>query len=141
MGSVLLVENDPDLRYRIGAWLESAGADVYQCPGPSAPTYTCLPSTGQACPLVSAVDLVLVDLWLASESALTGTSASELLSYYTGTGKPIVVVDHGHDELLSFRDEVAAVLDHPPDPRELIETVGLLLSRPPVPPAGPTGGS
>jgi CheY-like chemotaxis protein len=134
MGSVLLVEHDPDLRYRIGAWLESADIDVYQCPGPLAPTYTCLASTGQACPLVSAADLVLLDLWLASESAQTGTSASELLAFYVATGKPVVIVDHGHDELRSFRDEVAAVLEYPPDPRDLIETVKVLLSGLQVPP-------
>jgi CheY-like chemotaxis protein len=126
--SVLLVEHDPELRYRIGAWLESADIQVYQCPGPSAPTYNCIASSGKPCPLVHAADLVLLDLWLASESALMGTSASQLLSYYVATGKPVVVVDHGHDELRSFRDEVSAVLEYPPERRELVETVEVLLS-------------
>jgi CheY-like chemotaxis protein len=80
--SVLLVEHDREQRERIGAWLEGAGFDVYVCPGPSAPTYTCIASEGHPCPLVHAADLVLLDLWLASESALMGTSVSELLSYY-----------------------------------------------------------
>jgi CheY-like chemotaxis protein len=128
MSSVLLVEHDPDLRYQIGAWLESAGVEVYQCPGPSAPTYNCIASSGQPCPLVPAADLVLLDLWLASESVSMGTSASELLSYYVSTGKPVVIVGHGHDELRSFRDEVAAVLEYPPERRDLIETVNVLLS-------------
>lgn len=130
--SVLLVEQDRELRERVGSWLEGAGFDVYVCPGPSAPTYTCIASEGRPCPLAKAADVVLLDLWLASESALMGTSASELLSYYMATGKPVVVVDHGHDELRPFRDEVAAVLEFPPERRDVIETVEVLLAAPPA---------
>jgi CheY-like chemotaxis protein len=128
--SILLVEHDPEARYRIGAWLEDAGIDVYLCPGPSAPTYNCIASSGNPCPLVPAADLVLLDLWLASESVMMGTSATELLSYYVSTGKPVVVIDPGHNELRSFRDDVAAVLEYPPERRELVETVEVLLSDP-----------
>lgn len=121
--SVLLVEQDAGFRERVGEWLEGAGFDVYACPGPSTPTYTCIASDGRLCPLAKFADLVLLDLWLASDSALMGTSGSELLSYYLAFGKPVVVVDHGHDELRLFRDEVSAVLQFPPDRRELVESV------------------
>jgi hypothetical protein len=57
-----------------------------------------------------------------------GTSASELLSYYVASGKPVIVVDHGHDELRPFRDEVAAVVEFPPERHDLIETVRALLA-------------
>lgn len=127
MRSVLLVEQDPELRERVGRWLESAGLDVYVCPGPSAPTYTCVVAEGRPCPLAKVADLVLLDLWLASDSALMGTSASELLSYYLASGKPVVVVDHGHDELRPFRDELSAVLEFPLERRDVIETVQVLL--------------
>jgi CheY-like chemotaxis protein len=125
--SVLVVERDAELRERIGSWLESAGLEVYACPGPSAPLYTCIASEGRPCPLAKVADLVLLDLWLASESALMGTSASELLSYYLSSGKPVVVVDHGHDELRPFRDEVSAVLEFPPERRDVIESIRVLL--------------
>ncbi len=128
--SVLLVEHDPELKDRIGGWLEDGGLDVYLCPGPSAPTYSCIASEGQACPLVQAADLVVLDLWLATDSVMMGTSASQLLSFYLSSGKPVVVVDHGHDELRSFREEVAAVLEFPPERRDLIETVQILLTPP-----------
>jgi hypothetical protein len=130
VGSVLLVEQDPGLRERVGDWLEGSGIDVYVCPGPSAPTYTCIASEGRPCPLAKVADLVLLDLWLGSDTVLMGTSASQLLSYYLASGKPVVVIDPGHEELRPFRDEVSAVLEFPPERRDVVETVRVLLATP-----------
>ncbi len=60
------------------------------CPGPRAPEYTCVGGRGGPCPLAEAADVVVLDLDLDSEAVEQGTASSELLSYYTGLGKPVV---------------------------------------------------
>lgn len=126
-GTVLLVEADPELRDRIGRWLEYSGLEVLLCPGPSEPSYTCLASKGRPCALVKGADVVLLDLWLASDSIMLGTTASELLAYYVSNDRPVVVIDPGHDELLAFMDEIAARIEWPPERRELVESVRVAL--------------
>jgi CheY-like chemotaxis protein len=121
--TVLLVEADPELRDRIGEWLERSGFEVLLCPGPSAPSYTCVASTGRPCVLVKAADVVLLDLWLESDTVMSGTTASELLANYVSSGRPVVVIDPGHDELLTFMDESAARIEWPPERREVVESV------------------
>jgi CheY-like chemotaxis protein len=121
--TVLLVEADPELRDRIGEWLERSGFEVLLCPGPSAPSYTCVASTGRPCVLLKAADLVLLDLWLESDSVMSGTTASELLANYVSSDRPVVVIDPGHDELLPFIDETAARIGWPPERREVVESV------------------
>jgi DNA-binding response OmpR family regulator len=122
-GSVLLVEADAQLRDRIGEWLEHSGFEVFLCPGPSAPSYTCLASRARPCALVKATDIVVLDLWLASDSVMLGTTATELLAHYLSNDRPVVVIDPGHDELLSFMDEIAARVEWPPERRDLVESV------------------
>jgi hypothetical protein len=122
-GRVLLVEADPELRDRIGMWLECSGFEVLLCPGPSAPSYTCLASKGRPCALAKGADVVLLDLWLASDNIMLGTTASELLAYYVSNDRPVVVIDPGHEELLAFVDEIAARIEWPPERRELVESV------------------
>ena len=90
--SVLLVEADEDDRERFGRWLEDAGYDVVSCPGPRAPDYTCIGGREGACPLTAGVDMIVLDTRLDSELAVEGTSASDLLSVYRTTGKPILLV-------------------------------------------------
>jgi CheY-like chemotaxis protein len=126
--SVLLVEADAQLRDRLGGWLERSGFDVLQCPGPTGPSYTCLISRGKACALAKAADVVVLDLWLHSDSVMLGTTATELLAYYLTYQRPVVVIDPGHDELLPFVDEVAARIEWPPERRELIESVQVALA-------------
>lgn len=140
MGSksvVLLVENDPDLRDRIGGWLEDAAFDVVACPGPSWPDYSCVAVRGTACPLAQAADIVILDLWLASDSVLIGTSSTQLLSYYVGSGKPVIGISsrQDHSRLLKrFVDQELVLLDWPPERRELAETARAMLD------AGPKHG-
>ncbi|HEX9410703.1 MAG TPA: hypothetical protein VF986_03285 [Actinomycetota bacterium] len=127
---VLLVEQDPELRDRMGGWVEEAGYEVVICPGPSAPDYTCVASRGVPCALARAADLVVLDLWLASDSALQGTSSTKLLSYYLRAGKPVVGLSPGRDHsrlVKLFLEEDVVLLDWPPDQRELAETVGAVL--------------
>jgi CheY-like chemotaxis protein len=125
--SVLLVEADPALRYRMGGWLERSGFEVLVCPGPSAPTYECLASCARPCALVKAADVVVLDLWLESDSVMIGTTATELLAHYLANDKPVVVIDPGHDQLRPFMDEIAARVEWPPERRELVESVQVAL--------------
>lgn len=125
--AILVVEADPELRDRIGEWLEHSGFEVFLCPGPSAPSYSCVASRARPCALVKAADVVVLDLWLASDSVMAGTTATELLAYYLSNDRPVVVVDPGHDELASFMDEIAARVDWPPERRELVESVRVAL--------------
>jgi hypothetical protein len=124
---VLLVEFDRETRGLLGGWLENAGFQVMSCPGPSGPEYMCVGTRVGRCPLVADADVVLLDLWLASDSALLGTPATELLSQYVSWGKPVVVLRHGRDPMpLWFLEDSVAWLDWPSERHELIETVRLL---------------
>ena len=127
---VLLVENDPELRDRMGAWLEDAEYEVVVCPGPSYPEYTCVASRGVPCPLAHGADLVVLDLWLASDSVLSGTSSTELLSFYLGSGKPVIGISARHDQsrlVKLFVQEDLTILEWPPERRELAETARAIL--------------
>jgi hypothetical protein len=42
--------------------------------------------------LAVGADVVVLDLWLASETMLRGTPAMQLLSYYLDLGKPAVAL-------------------------------------------------
>jgi len=125
--TVLVVERDPKDRERLGAWLEGAGYDVLACPGPSAPEYTCLGSLRGVCPLASGADAIVLDCWLAGDSALAGVSGLELLDFYLGTGKPVLALRHGAEATLAFLAEDLAVVDWPADRHELVETVRALI--------------
>ena len=123
---VLVVEQDRELRDRMGGWLEADGHEVLACPGPSHPDYTCVVGRGSPCTLADAADVVVLDLWLASDRMLLGTSSKQLLRYYVSTGRPVVALAERrhHDSLLKgFLDEAILFLEWPPDPHDLCETV------------------
>ena len=128
--AVLVVENDAELLDRMGGWLEGAGFDVLACPGPSRPDYTCVAGRGLPCPLAHAVDAVVLDLWLASDSVLCGTSSTELLAYYLSSERPVVALSarHDHTRLINlFLEDPLFVLESPPERQELCETVAAIL--------------
>jgi hypothetical protein len=77
---------------------------------------------------VRAAAVVVLDLWLASDNAMDGTAASELLAYYLSSERPVVVIDPGHDELRPFMEEITARVEWPPEPRELVESVQVAFS-------------
>jgi DNA-binding response OmpR family regulator len=125
-GVVLVVEHDVELRDAMGRWLEEAGYDVLACPGPSLPDYTCVAGRGNPCPLAHAADVVVLDLWLASDSVLAGTSSTELLAYYLSSERPVVGLSARHDHTTFvnlFLEDPLFLLDSPPERRELCETV------------------
>jgi CheY-like chemotaxis protein len=90
--TVLVVESEREDRESIGSWLEDAGFQVMACPGPGAPSYVCVGGRKGWCPLIEPADVVVLDLRLASEDAMEGTPAAELLALYTSSGRPVVAL-------------------------------------------------
>ena len=91
-GTVLVVEADHEERERLGGLLEGAGYRVMACPGPSAPSYTCIGGLEGYCPLIERADVVVLDTWLASDDAGLGTSSDELLQLYVNSGRTVVAI-------------------------------------------------
>jgi CheY-like chemotaxis protein len=127
MKSVLVVENDYDRRFEMGGWLEDAGFDVLVCPGPRAPSYTCLAADDRDCPLATVADVVVLDMHLASDEAMQGTPGWELLLYYLDRGPRVVAIAGDPDSFRPRPDADVAVLRRPPDRRELIGAVNRLI--------------
>jgi DNA-binding response OmpR family regulator len=130
---VLVVEQDPDIRDRVGAWLEADGLKVLLCPGPSQPDYTCIAARGMPCPIAQMANVVVLDLWLASDRSLAGTSSIQLLSYYAASEKPVVALSARRDQNRVFKlfaEDPVYVVDWPPERRDLCETVRAVLHRP-----------
>jgi CheY-like chemotaxis protein len=128
--TVLIVEHDDEARDRMGRWFERAGYEVLACPGPSLQSLVCLGGTTGPCPLVDGADLVVLSLWLQSDSLMEGTSSLELLMYYISAGKPIIAISFGPDASHLFMEERLAVLDWPPEHAELLETARAMLAAP-----------
>ncbi len=132
---VLVVEQDDELRDRLGEWLEDVGFDVVACPGPTRPDYTCVAGRGKPCPLAEAADAMVIDLWLASDSVLFGTSSTELLGYYLSSKKPVVALSarSDHSRLADlFLEDALFPIESPPERRELCETVQAVLAPQPA---------
>jgi hypothetical protein len=125
--AVLIVDYDDEVRGRMGRWFERAGYEVLACPGPSLPTLTCIGSEGGPCPLVDGSDLIVLSLWLQSDSLIGGTSSLELLMRYIATGKPIIAISHGPDASHLFMEERLAVLEWPAERADLVETARAML--------------
>jgi DNA-binding response OmpR family regulator len=124
---VLIVDHDPETRDRVGTWLEEAGIDVMVCPGPTASDFTCVGSRDGRCPLAQAADLIVLDLWLASDAAMLGTRSVSLVPYYHSWGKPVVAMTDRHDSVTERIEDLSlATVDWPPDRRELVETVQVI---------------
>jgi hypothetical protein len=135
----LIVDHDRRAGDRMGRWLEREGYEVLLCPGPSPPSMTCIGGKGGPCPLVDGANVLVLDLWLQSDSLMIGTSSLEILMYYIATGKPIVAVSHGPDATHLFMEERLAVLEWPVDRAELVETVRTMLAAPAGLGSGPDG--
>ncbi|MGZ8600320.1 MAG: hypothetical protein ACXWX6_08990 [Actinomycetota bacterium] len=131
-GSVLIVEADPVERGRFGAWLEHAGFDVLECPGPIQPDYTCVGSRNGACPLAAEADLVVLDMSLESEAVVMGTAAEELLDLYRTAGLRVVVLGSHPGE--DVPGHLTRLRRHP-ERDELVASVRALA---PAPKTGPS---
>ena len=92
MNTVLLVTRDRERAAAIGEELEDRRYDVMWCPGPRAPTFTCISSSGRRCPLTVYADVVIVDGWLSGEENRSGTPYWRLVLYYHSLGIPVVVL-------------------------------------------------
>jgi hypothetical protein len=124
---ILVVEQEREIRDGLGRWLERRGHQVLECPGPQGPTYRCMGSDQGRCPLAAGADLILLDMWLAGEAALLGASSLDLLEFYLGSGIPVIAFIHGADPTELFLHERLTVMDWPPDRRELLETIDLVV--------------
>lgn len=107
---VLVVHQDREAREQIVEGLEAQGYQVLGCPGPGPPDYTCVGGRGLRCPLAALADAVVLDLFLAGDVMVEGTTARELLSYYRGLGKPVVALTGGTDATLHWGDELVVSL-------------------------------
>ena len=121
--NVLLVEPDEDVRDRIGEWLEDEGFDVLACPGPGAPQYTCVGSRAGSCPLEHDADVVVLNLFLASDAVIEGTPGEELLRYYLWKGHPVVALRHAAISAPATHPEPVRLVAWPPDREELVQAV------------------
>ena len=124
----LLVEWRVPSRERFGAVLEGAGYDVTMCPGPSGPDYECIGGRGQACPLVSEADVVVLDLRLESDEMDSGVPAWQLAIAYREAGKPLVVLAGESDPVKLVREPGVAILPRRPDPASLLDAVRSVLA-------------
>ena len=113
--TVLVVEPDEDVRDRIGAWLEEDGFEVIGCPGPGTPDYACIGSRSWSCPLEREADIVVLDLCQASDLAMEGTPAEELLAWYVWKGHPVVALRHGRTASPAVDPARVSVLGWPPE--------------------------
>ena len=90
--TILVVTEDPEPSQAISAWLREAGLREIGCPGPQPPSHVRAGGCGESCPFAVGADVVLLDLWLASDTMLLGTPAMQLLSHYLDLGKPVVAL-------------------------------------------------
>ncbi len=129
---VLVVEADAGERERLGSLLEDAGLEVVTCPGPSAPDYTCVGGRGEPCPLAHVADVVVLDVWLESDTVMVGTTAGELLSYYLASGKWVVAMDYRAGPLDLFTGERLLSIGRRPSQQELIDALETVVMSEPV---------
>jgi CheY-like chemotaxis protein len=126
--TVLLVESDPAERERVARWLDEAGYEALMCSGPRAPTYRCLGGDGERCALAAGADAVVLDLWLASDTAMIGTPGWHLLAYYEGLGIPVVALVGDFDRLPAETGEGVVTVVRPVSRAALLDALRGALS-------------
>lgn len=125
LGSVLLVEADAAERRRLGEALQAAGFEVAECPGPTEPDGTCIGTRTGMCPLLSDVDVVVLDMELEGDDVEFRATSDELLNLYLGSGRPVVALGLRGGRL----DEGGLLrLRRSPDADELVRGVRRLVS-------------
>jgi hypothetical protein len=141
MPQILVVEPDASDRERLLGWLEEDGFDATGCPGPCGPEYTCPAGMLVHCPLAADADVIVLNLWLKSDTVLAGTPGSTVLLYYLSLDKPVVLLTDGSDGLIPAAQAGIAVLGRSPERAEMVTAVRGLLntSRWPRDPQAPVG--
>lgn len=124
--TVLLVEPDSVDRERFGSWLESAGIDPINCPGPHTPDFTCLGTSNKGCPLVDLADVAVLDICRLPGVSTKGLPSWRLLRYYLEHGKPVVVIADRYRKP-AFRPEQVFVLRPNPGRESLLLAVRAVL--------------
>jgi hypothetical protein len=115
----LIVAFDHATRASVGGWMEAAGFEVELCTGPTRPGYRCVADTAGDCPLTHDADLVILDAWLASDADDEGAVAPGLVRFYRSRGLPLIVLDHGREAPALIIRERTALIEWPPNRREL----------------------
>jgi hypothetical protein len=124
--SVLLVEADSPERLRLGEALEAGGFEVVECPGPTEPDDDCVGLRIGLCPLLTDVDVVVLDVQLEANDVEFRTTSEELLNLYLGSGRPVVALGLRGRRL----DEGGLLrLRRSPDADELVRGVRQLVGR------------
>jgi hypothetical protein len=126
--TVLVVEADKGSRERYGEWLEAAGYQAINCPGPTSAEYSCLGVRGVPCPLGHAADLVLLDSRRVPGLSHKDMAGWRLLRYYLKSGKPVVVIADRYRPDRSFRPEQVAVLNAEPGRESVLLAVRRMLN-------------
>ena len=121
--TVLVVAEASPLSRSMSAWLRDAGLSVIHCPGPQPPSYVCAGGRWEPCLLTGSADLVVLDLWLASDTLLQGTPAMQLLSYYLDLGKPVVALQRLGGPPGRFAAEGVELVPWPPTRQALLDAV------------------
>ena len=121
--AVLVVAEESALSEAMSAWLREAGLRAIPCPGPQPPSYVCAGGRGEPCLLTGSADLVVLDLWLASDTLLRGTPAMQLLFYYLDLGKPVVALQRLGGPPGQFAAEDVELVPWPPTRRTLLDAV------------------
>ena len=124
--TVLLGSPDQADRERFGDWLESAGIDPINCPGPHAPEFSCLGTSNCACPLVGLADVAVLDIRRLPGLATPGRAGWRLLRYYLEQGKPVVLIADRY-RTPRFRPEQVFVLRPNPGRESLLLAVRAIL--------------
>ena len=104
----LLVEPSAADRERLGDWLEDAGFDVLSCPGPAVRVSSCPGIRSQACSLVEAADIAILD-----ERALTAagdqTKSRVLVDRYVASQKPVLLLTGAEGQTYPLENAGVAV--------------------------------
>ena len=124
--TVLLVEADPSDRERFSTWLESAGIDPINCPGPHQPDFTCLGTSRASCPLVEVADIAVLDVRRLPGISTKGLPGWRLIRFYLERGKPVVVIADRYRKS-AFRPEQIFVLRPNPGRESLLLAVRAVL--------------
>jgi hypothetical protein len=121
--TILVVAEESALSEAMSAWLRDAGLSVIPCPGPQPPSYVCAGGRGEPYLLTGRADLVVLDLWLASDTVLQGTPAIQLLSYYLDLGKLVVPLQRLGGPSGHFAAEGVELVPWPPTRRTFLDAV------------------
>lgn len=125
--SLLVVDPRPEARRLACTWLEEAGMRVIECAGPHEPEYVCPWAKGGSCPLPNEADVIVLNLWLESDTLMRGTPGEEVLTYYLSLGKPVVALAGWEDSVHPISEETVVVIQRPASREDLLRAVRSLL--------------